>query len=94
MSATVWDQEFFRRHAPDPVTGDQVMAALEFAGQLIASHAWRRIFPRTVRLARRACASDALARGKRAAMRGLNRPAVSWARIALTAAARSCWLVR
>jgi len=69
-------------------------SASGFGSSRHSGHAWRRIFPRTVRLARRVCASDALERGKRAAIRGLNRPAVSWARIALTAAARSCWLVR
>jgi hypothetical protein len=63
-------------------------------GGLRAGHAWRRSFPRTPRLARRACASAALRRGKRPAMRGLNRPAASSPRIALTAAARSCWLAR
>src|SRR4029079_19744533 len=59
-----------------------------------AGHASSRIFPWTVRLARRTCASDARCRGKRSAMRGLNRPAVSWLTITPTASARSCWLAR
>src|SRR5690242_16325715 len=59
-----------------------------------AGHTSSRIFPWIVRLARRTCASDARCRGKRSAMRGLNRPAVSWLTITPTASARSCWLAR
>ena len=57
-------------------------------------HTSSRIFPWTVRLARRTCASDARCRGRRSAMRGVNRPAVSWLTITPTASARSCWLAR
>ena len=76
-----------------PLSGTAPQAGGQLAGDA-AGHASSRIFPWTVRLARRTCASDARCRGKRSAMRGLNRPAVSWLTITPTASARSCWLVR
>ena len=59
--------------------------------QLNASHAWRRIFQDSPAGQHGYVPRTRWSRGKRAAIRELIRPALSSARIALTAAARSSW---
>jgi len=87
----------------DPPADEYASALGERAGKpgplylssvAVVGHACSRSFPSTVRLASLMCACAAWRRGKRSAIRGLNRPRLTSCNTAPRARARACVLVR